>query len=84
MRSSVTSNMNNSRLYETLIAAILVCVSAAAILMNSFRFIPDPSSDADFIARAQQKSAAVIRVSANALGPRESQPKEDLCRRPTQ
>jgi hypothetical protein len=52
---------------------ILVCVSAGAISMNAFQFKPDPSGDADFIARAQEKSVAGIRVSASALGARESQ-----------
>jgi hypothetical protein len=67
--------MNNSRLYKTsfAFAAILVCGSAGAIMMNSFRFNPDPNSDADFIARSQQKSAPGIKVSASALGARESQ-----------
>ena len=66
--------MNISRLKKTLIAAILICLSAAAMMMlNSFRFHPDPSSDADFIARAQQKSVPGIKVSASALGALESQ-----------
>ncbi len=66
--------MRTFRLYKTLIIAVLLCISAAAIMMiNSFRFDPDPSSDADFIARAQQKSAPGIKVSASALGARESQ-----------
>jgi hypothetical protein len=66
--------MKTFRLYKTLIIAVLLCISAAAIMMmNSFRFDPDPSSDADFIARAQQKSAPGIKVSASALGARESQ-----------
>ena len=65
--------MNISRLKKTLIAAILICLAAAAMMMlNSFRFHPDPSSDADFIARAQQKSVPGIKVSASALGARES------------
>lgn len=59
---------------KTLIAAILVCLSAAAMMMlNSFRFHPDSSGDADFIARAQQKSVPGIKVSASALGALESQ-----------
>jgi LssY-like putative type I secretion system component LssY len=64
--------MNKSRLYKILIAAIVVCVPAGVVIMSSFRFNPDPSSDADFIARAQLKSAPGIRVSASALGARES------------
>ena len=42
------------------------------MMMNSFRFHPDPSGDADFMARAQLKSAPGISVSASALGARES------------
>ena len=64
--------LNNSRLRKIIIAVVLVCACSGAALMNSFRFDPDPSSDADFIARAQQKSAPGIRVSASALGARES------------
>jgi len=64
--------MNKSRLYKILIAAIVVCVPAGVVIMSSFRFNPDPSNDADFIARAQLKSAPGIRVSASALGARES------------
>jgi hypothetical protein len=66
--------MNISRRKKTLIVAILICLSAAAMMMlNSFRFHPDPSGDADFIARAQQKSVPGIKVSASALGALESQ-----------
>jgi hypothetical protein len=66
--------MNTSRLYKILIVVVLFCISATAIMMlNSFRFRPDPSSDAAFMARAQQKSLPGIRVSASALGARESQ-----------
>jgi hypothetical protein len=58
---------------KAVIAALLFCVLAAAIIMaDSFRFAPDASGDADFIARAQQKSASGIRVSASALGAHES------------
>ena len=42
-------------------------------MINSFRFDPDESSDGDFIARAQRKSASGITVDASALGARESQ-----------
>ena len=65
--------MNISRLNKTLIVTVLVCVLAGAMVMlNSFRFHPDPSGDAEFIARAQQKSVPGIKVSASALGARES------------
>jgi hypothetical protein len=40
---------------------------------NSFRFRPDPSGDASFMARAQQRSASGIKVNVSALGPSESQ-----------
>jgi len=66
--------MNASRLKKILIVAILFCISAGAMMMaNSFRFHPDPSGDADIMARAQQKSAPGIKVSASGLGARESQ-----------
>jgi len=66
--------MKTSRLHKTLIVAILFCISVTAIMMlNSFGFHPDPTGDADIIARAQQKSAPGIKVSASALGARESQ-----------
>jgi hypothetical protein len=66
--------MKRSRLYKVLAAVILLCgVAAAATFLGSFRFNPDPDSDASFIARAQQKSASGIKVKASALGARESQ-----------
>lgn len=43
------------------------------MLINSFRFDPDSSSNGDFIARAQRKSDSGITVDASALGARESQ-----------
>jgi hypothetical protein len=65
--------MNRSRLYQAVAVALLFCVLAAAtITVDSFRFAPDPNGDAEFIARAQQKSAPGIRVSASALGAHES------------
>jgi LssY-like putative type I secretion system component LssY len=65
--------MKTSRLHKTLIVAILFCIWVTAIMMlNSFGFHPDPTGDADIIARAQQKSAPGIKVSASALGARES------------
>jgi len=65
--------MKTSRLNKILIIVILFCFAAGAMIMNSFRFHPDPTGDADIIARAQQKSAPGIKVSASALGARESQ-----------
>ena len=65
--------MNSPRVFKTLFVVILVCLFAATVTMiNSFRFDPDPSGDADFVARAQQKSAPGIKVSASALGADES------------
>jgi hypothetical protein len=72
--TGTTVTMNRSRLYQATIVALLFCVLAGATsTVDSFRFAPDPSGDADFIARAQQKAAPGIRVSASALGAHESQ-----------
>jgi LssY C-terminus len=69
-----TQSVKWPRLYMTLIIATLAPVMAMMImLINSFRFDPDPSSDGDFIARAQRKSDSGITVDASALGARESQ-----------
>src|SRR5436190_6385979 len=66
--------MKYPRLYKAFGVAIVFFVSAMAIaMMISFRFNPDPSGDFEFIARAQEKSAPGIKVSASALGARESQ-----------
>ena len=66
--------MKYPRLYKVFGVAIVLFVSAvAATMMGSFRFNPDPSGDFEFIARAQQKSAPGIKVSASALGAQESQ-----------
>ena len=68
------SHMNTSRTKKAVTVAILLCIAAAAMtIMNSFQFNPDPSGDDDFIARAREKSAPGIKVSASALGARESQ-----------
>jgi hypothetical protein len=75
--------MKTSRLYKTIVAAILICaVAMATSILSSFRFNPDPSGDASFIARAQQKSAPGIKVNISALGTRESQQSfgEDLAK----
>jgi LssY C-terminus len=73
-RYLIAISMNSARLYKTLIVAIPLCIVAAAVLMmHSFQFHPDPSGDGDFMARAQEKSAPGIKVSASALGARESQ-----------
>src|SRR5262249_47821705 len=52
-----------------------ILVGAVAIafsFLGSFRFSPDLSGDTSFIARAQQKVAAGIKVNISALGARES------------
>jgi len=65
--------VNMARAYKISIVAIVICTSAmAAAMINSFWFNPDPSGDSDFIARAQHKAVPGIRVSASALGARES------------
>jgi hypothetical protein len=64
----------SSRLSQVLIVVLLLCVSVVALrIVNSLRFAPDPSGDAEFIDRAQQMSASGIRVRASALGARESE-----------
>jgi hypothetical protein len=76
-------SLKYSRVRTSLIVALLLCVSAGAMIMiNSVHFSPDPSGDVDFIAHAQQKSAAGMRVSASALGARESRRSfgEDLAK----
>ena len=70
-------------MYKIFAAAILLFALALMVtFLNSFRFNPDPSGDANFIARAQHKSALGIKVNASALGARESQQSfgEDLAR----
>ena len=66
--------MTGSRLYKIFAALILLSMlAAAATFLTSFRFNPDQSGDASFIARAQQKVVPGIKVSASALGARESE-----------
>jgi hypothetical protein len=57
--------------YLTIAGLVAVAVMIVSV-SSSFRFHPDPSADRIFMARAQQKSAPGITVSASALGPRES------------
>src|SRR3974390_764008 len=71
------------RVYKIFAAAILLfAVALMMTFINSFRFNPDPSGDASFIARAQHKSIPGIKVNVSALGARESQQSfgEDLAR----
>jgi len=75
--------MKTHRLPKFFAAVLVVCAAAAAVsFLNSLRFNPDPSADASFIARAQQKSAPGITVRVSALGERESRQSfgEDLAK----
>jgi hypothetical protein len=66
--------MTSSRLYKISTAlTFLFALAAASIFLSSFQFNPDPSDDASFIRRTQHKEAHGIKVSASALGARESQ-----------
>ena len=62
--------------------ALLLTLAAAVTILRSFRFRPDPSADATFIARAQEKSVSGIKLKISALGARESQQSfgEDLAK----
>jgi hypothetical protein len=64
--------MIKSRLRKIVIIAVLPSLLAGVLILSSSQFNPDPSGDAEFIARAQQKTAAGITVSASALGTHES------------
>jgi LssY C-terminus len=75
--------MKTHRLPKFIAAVLVVCAAAAAIsFVSSARFNPDSSTDASFIARAQQKSAPGITVRVSALGERESRQSfgEDLAK----
>src|SRR6516225_3745847 len=75
--------MKRPRLYTLAAAASFLGVLAvAATFFSSFKFQPDPVGDTSFIARAQQKLAPGISVTASALGKDESQQSfgEDLAR----
>lgn len=75
--------MKTHRLPKFFAAVLVVCAAAAAVsFLSSLRFNPDPSADASFIARAQQKSAPGITVRVSALGERESRQSfgEDLAK----
>jgi hypothetical protein len=64
-------------------AAILLSILALVLgFFDSFRFNPDPSGEATFKARAQQKSVSGITVSISALGAAESRRSfgEDLAK----
>jgi hypothetical protein len=65
--------MKRGGLYKFFAAALLLCASAGAVsFLRPLWFNPDPSNDASFIRRAQQKSVPGLTVSASALGATES------------
>src|SRR6516164_5177226 len=65
--------MKKSNLFRISLVALLIVIAASTVtIMRSLRFNPDSTHDADFIARAQRKSASGITVSASALGAPES------------
>ena len=58
---------------KILVAGILLLALALMIaFVDSFRFNPDQSGDANFMARAQHKSVPGIKVNVSALGAGES------------
>lgn len=65
------------------VAMLLFALLLTIDFVDTFRFNPDPSGDASFIARAQHKSAPGIKVDASALGADEIRQSfgEDLARR---
>lgn len=70
-------------MYKVFVAVLLLCSLVIAInFFESSSFTPDPNANASFIARAQQKSAAGIKVKMSALGAGESQQSfgEDLAK----
>ena len=65
--------MKISNLFRISLVALLIVMAASTVtIMRSLQFNPDSTHDADFIARAQRKSASGITVSASALGAPES------------
>ena len=65
--------MKRSRLCKLVGGAILLAIIATlASLIDSFSFSPDLSADDSFISRAQERSAPGIKITASALGDRES------------
>src|SRR6516225_7273531 len=65
--------MKKSNLFRISLVAFLIVIAAGTVTtMRSLQFNPNSSHDADFIARAQRKSASGITVSASALGAPES------------
>ena len=65
--------MNRFRLYKIVVGVIAFGIIATLpSLIDSFSFSPDSSGDDSFIARAQERSAPGLKVTASALGDRES------------
>jgi hypothetical protein len=76
MNENVVAPLNpikTIRAHKILSVAFLALALTSIAVVNSFRFSPDPSGDASFINRAQQKSVPGIKVSASALGADESE-----------
>jgi hypothetical protein len=83
MLSRHKAHMSRNRRDRVIVVAILLCVMvAAATSLGPFRFSPDASGEASFIARAQIKSAPGINVKVSALGAQESRQSfgEDLAK----
>jgi hypothetical protein len=79
--------MKSARPYQIIAGVVGLGLLAAALTFGqSFSFNPDPTGDASFISRAQQKSASGIKVSISALGARESRQSfgENLARHDVQ
>ena len=61
--------MKSHRLSKFFVVLLVACAAAAAVnFFSPLSFNPDPSADSSFIARAQQKSVAGIKVNISALG----------------
>src|SRR3974390_3027655 len=71
--TALFSPIKTIRSHKILTAAFLLLALGLIAVFDSFQFSPDPSADASFIARAQQKSIPGIKVSASALGAHESE-----------
>ena len=70
---ALLSPIKTIRAHKILTAAFLALALTLIAIVNSFQFSPDPSGDASFINRAQQKSVPGIKVNASVLGADESE-----------
>jgi hypothetical protein len=71
--AALLSPLKTIRAHKILSVAFLVLGLTLIAIVNSLQFSPDPSGDASFINRAQQKSFSGIKVNASALGADESE-----------